>query len=47
MTLATSLLLVIGQSPADRIVIAATWSGLVLIAAIVLIASSTRPHVRR
>jgi hypothetical protein len=45
MTPATSLLLIVGQTPADRLVIAATWTGLVLIALIIMIASSTRPRL--
>lgn len=47
MTLAISLLQVVGQSPADRIVIAATWSGLALIAAVIFVAANARPRLHR
>jgi hypothetical protein len=42
-----SLLLVVGQTTADRAVIAAAWLGIVAIAVIVLIASATTPRSLR
>jgi hypothetical protein len=39
-----SLLLIVGQSSADRAVIAAAWLGIIAIAVIVLIAASTTPR---
>jgi hypothetical protein len=47
MMLVVSLAQVVGQTATDRFVIAATWVGLIALAAIVLIASSTNPHARR
>jgi hypothetical protein len=39
-----SLLQIVGQTPTDRVVIAATWLGVIALAVIILIASATTPR---
>ncbi len=38
------LLQIVGQTAADRVVIAATWLGIIAIAAIILASSTAMPH---
>jgi hypothetical protein len=45
---ATSVLLsVVGQSPTDRIVVAAAWVGLITLAAIIFVGSARTPRMWR
>ena len=39
-----NLLLIVGQTATDRAVVAAAWLGILALAAIILIASSTTPR---
>jgi hypothetical protein len=47
MMLVASFAQMVGQTATDRLVIAMTWVGLIALAAIILIGSSTTPHARR
>jgi hypothetical protein len=47
MDAASLLLQVAGQSPADRIAIAAAWLGIVALAAIILVAATRTPRAWR